>query len=119
MPIVRTQHAMSRAETKLVRELSRGIPFPAARQHAGLSWSKVLVRCLRGRRRVARTTAPPDDPHSLFFLALADARWWTHCNLGPLLNRLVRPIALPRDVPYPAATPRSGSGAVLASPSTA
>ena len=119
MPIVRTQHMMSRSEAELVRELSRGIPFQEARKHTRLSWIDVFVRCFRGRRRVAGRSPPPDDPDFLFFLALADARWWTNCNLGPLLNQLVRPTALPRNVASRPTPPRRRSSSPLASPSTA
>src|SRR4051794_5324908 len=91
MPIIRTRKVMSRTEKLLIRELDGGTPFRAARMLAGVSWWDVFLWCLRGCRRFSNRPCPPKDRNSVFLFALADARRRTGCNLGLIINRLVRP----------------------------
>jgi hypothetical protein len=116
MPLIHTTRVMRRPEALLVRELDRGAPFRAARRYAGVSWWTVLGECLRGRARTevagARVARGSD---SAFLLALAETRRRTGCDLGPILNRLVRPFEprpsgpayLPAPVLAPASAPPS------------
>jgi hypothetical protein len=91
MPVIRTHCALSRTGTLLVRELSRGTPFKDARLYAGVSWWEVLLRCLHGRRRFRSGSPAQKHRDSVFLLALAGARRRSRCDLGPILNWLVRP----------------------------
>jgi hypothetical protein len=75
----------------LVHELDRGTSFRAALEHAGVSRWDVLVWCLRGRWRYHDRPLSPKDRHSLFLLALAEARRRNGSDLGLIINRLVRP----------------------------
>lgn len=85
------RHIRRKTGIRLVAELGQGTPFRTVRKRTGVSWWEILIWCLRGRRRFHNSPFAPKDDHLVFLQALADTRHRTGCDLGPILNWIVRP----------------------------